>query len=108
MRRVTLWLLAAALASVADGIAFMRAPIGAPNPTIASLQVVRGEVWINRAGSQAWRVAGIRGGEMLYANDGLRTAVDGRAVLLLAQSVSLRLNEATQIVLNPPDRVAVE
>jgi hypothetical protein len=105
--RLMPWLAAAAaLVGVAIGVTLLRSPGGVANAAVANLQTARGELWIARAGSPTWELVG-DDVEELRAGDALRTAGDGRAVLLLWPGASLRLNADTSIVLNAADRIEV-
>jgi len=105
--RLMPWLAAAAaIVGVAIGVTLLRSPGGVANAAVANLQTARGELWIARAGSQTWEPVD-NDIEELRAGDALRTAGDGRAVLLLGPGASLRLNVDTSIVLNAADRIEV-
>jgi len=107
-RRLMPWLAAAAaLVAVAVGLTVLRSPDGVANAAVATLQTARGEVWIARGGSDDWRQAGAGDLGELRAGDALRTATDGRAVVLLIPGASLRLNADTRVVLNAADRIEV-
>jgi hypothetical protein len=105
------WLAAAAsVAAIAVSVAILRSPESEAGPVVATLQSVRGESSIERAGEHGWQPAalGVPAESELRAGDALRTAAGGRAVLVLAQNVSLRVHADTQLVFRSHDRIDLE
>ena len=110
-RQPLLWLAAAAsVAAIALSVAVLRSPEGEAGPAVATLQSIRGESSIERAGTRGWQPAGmgVPSETELRAGDALRTAANGRAVLVFAQDVSLRVHADTQLVFRSRDRIDLE
>ena len=110
-RQGLLWLAAAAsVAAIALSVAVLRSPGSKAGPAVATLQSIRGESSIERAGEHGWQPAslGVPAESELRAGDALRTSADGSAVLVFAQSVSLRVHADTQLVFRSPDRIDLE
>jgi hypothetical protein len=106
-----LWLAAAAsVAAIAVSVAILRSPGRTADPVVATLQSVRGGSSIERAGERGWQptALGVPAESELRAGDALRTAADGRAVLALAQNVSLRVHADTELVFRADDRIDLE
>ena len=102
------WMLAAAsLAAVAVTIGILRGPAEGPATPVASLQAVRGELWIARARARPWERVGAGNGAPLGAGDALRLDAGSRAVVALSGDVSLRIDEDSELVLQASDRIEV-
>jgi ferric-dicitrate binding protein FerR (iron transport regulator) len=99
---------AAALAAVTVAIGIARRPAEVPGMAVASLQDVRGELWIARGRAGSWEPVDAAADEAVRAGDALRTKSAGRAVVALRGDVSLRIAEETELVVQAADRVEVE
>jgi len=105
------WLaLAASVAAIAVSVVLLRSPESVAGPAVATLQSARGELLIERAGQRGWQPAGmgVPAEAELRDGDRLRTTADGRAELVLAHSVSLRVHADTQLVFRSRDRIDLE
>jgi ferric-dicitrate binding protein FerR (iron transport regulator) len=101
------WLAAAAaLSAIAIAIGVLRGPAAVDAAPVASVEAVRGELWIAQANALSWRL--VAADEQIRAGDSLRTDSGGRAVVALPDDVSLRIAGDTRLVMRAADRVAVD
>ncbi len=92
--RYTGWAAAASIAVAAVAVWMVRSNVESPSATVASLARIEGEVEQDRGDGQWTRLAA---DDTIGAGAQLRTAATGRAALVLASGVELRLDGATRI-----------
>jgi ferric-dicitrate binding protein FerR (iron transport regulator) len=94
MSRYTGWAAAASVAVAAVAVWMVRSNVESPAATVASLARVEGELQQDRGDGQWTRLAA---DESVVEGAQLRTSTAGRAALVLASGVELRLDGATRI-----------
>ena len=106
-RRRRNYALAAGIATLAIGasVVLQLAPT-TPPPVIASTAVIDGQVLTLAPDSDEWRAVNGAGVEWV-AGTRLRTSADSRVSLDLASGGSLRVDEATEMTLTSPERLAL-
>lgn len=88
------WAAAASVAVAAVAVWMVRSNVESPAATVASLARVEGEVEQDRGDGQWTRLAA---DESIREGASLRTSTGGRAALVLASGVELRLDGATRV-----------
>jgi ferric-dicitrate binding protein FerR (iron transport regulator) len=106
--RPSVWWLAAAaaLSAIVVALGVLRGPSEVSAAPIASVQGVRGNLWIAQANGLSWRL--VAADDRIRAGDSLRTDAGGRAVVDLPDDVSLRIAGDTQLVVRAADRIAID